>query len=1096
MRFGVLGPLAVWDDRGTVVRVPELKVRALLADLLVHEGRPVPADRLIDDLWGARPPGRAANALQAKVSQLRRVVGRDLVVHQPAGYSLRVEDGDVDAGRFRALLARVPAAGGPRARAALLTEALRLWRGPAAYADLADEEFVRTAAGQLAEQRLAALEEQAELRLELGGHGPLVAELGALVEQHPLRERLRAVQLRALYRAGRQGEALAAYRDLRDRLAEELGLDPGPGLVALHRSILTRAPELDATEPAGAASGAEPGAGPRTNLPAPLTELVGREESVAAAASLLGAGRLVTLTGPGGVGKTRLAIETAARVADAFPDGVWIVEPTGRQAAETGAGSAELAETIATTLGLRDDTAAGFPGPSVVRAAPADRLAAALRDRTVLLVLDNCEPAIEAVAELADVLLRSAPGLRVLATSQEPLGLAGEVLRSVEPLRPTEAVRLFTARAAAAAPGFVLDTANTAAVEVICRRLDGIPLALELAATRVRALGVHQLADRLDDRFRVLTGGHRGAPARQRTLRAVIEWSWELLTAPERVVLRRLAAHTDGCTLQAAEAVCPGDGVRAEDVLDLLVRLVGRSLVVMTPEPEPAGPRYRLLESIAAYGTERLHETADLDSVRDRHLAYYTDLAERAGPHLRGPQQGRWLRRLDAETGNLRAALATALRRRTADEALRLTSALSWYWLLRGRLGEARRSLHAALAAGEHGSGPAALRAEVGALHAGFALLTGERTPLPGYEGITDPGRRAAAQWFHAHALFNAGDLAASEDLTDRALAGFRAHQDRWGIAAALGLRATHRLIRGDMAAVRRDGERSAELFAELGDRWGRLRGVSPLAARAEVHGDYATAARLLEDGLRMAEELGLAAEVSYQLSGLGRIALLTGDTDRARELHERARRLAVASGFKFGEIHASMGLALGARRQGELATAEALFRRIREWYATVSSEAGNAFVLAELGFVAELRGDAAAARTLHAEGLAVARLVGDPRAVALALEGLAGAEALSGRADHAAALLGAADAARRAAGAPLPAAERGDVDRVTRSAQAVLGAEAFTGAFRRGAALGADAWADPLPEEGGGPAAGIVPDPGAVPVPAALRSSRPSRPV
>lgn len=1064
MRFGVLGPLAVWDDQGNPVRVPEAKVRALLADLLVHGGRPVSADRLIDDLWGAAPPGRPANALQAKVSQLRRAVGRDLVVHQPPGYLLRIDEDDVDAGRFQALLTRVRTAGDPRARAALLAEALQLWRGPAAYADFADEEFVRTAVGQLEEQRLAALEEQAEVRLELGEHSLLAGELGALVARHPLRERLRAVHLRALYRAGRQSEALASYRELRARLAGELGLDPGPELAALHQLILTRAPELDAPPDTGATHAGRP----RTNLPAPLTELIGRQEALAGAGALLAAGRLVTLTGPGGVGKTRLAVATAAGIADAFPDGVWIVELAGLRGADTGTGTASatgLAEAIATTLSLRDDGATGFPGPTQPSApapSPADRLAAALRDRTVLLVLDNCEPVIEPVAELTELLLRTAPGLRVLATSQEPLGLAGETLWAVEPLRPTEAVRLFAARAAAAAPGFALDAANAGAVEVICRRLDGIPLALELAATRVRALGVHELAERLDDRFRVLAGGHRGAPARQRTLRAVIEWSWELLTAPERIVLRRLAAHTDGCTLQAAEAVCPGDGVRPEDVLDLLVRLVGRSLVVMTPDQGPAGPRYRLLESVAAYGTERLHEMADVEPVQQRHLAYYTELAERARPHLRGPGQGRWLRRLDAESGNLRSALATAVRQGAAGEALRLTAALSWYWLLRGRLGEARRSLRAALSiegAGVGGSGaaPDAVRAEVRALHSGFALLAGDRVPLAGYEEITDPGRRAAAQWFHAYALFNAGDLAASEELTDAALAGFRAERDRWGIAAALGLRTTHHLIRGDMAALRRDGERSAELFRELGDQWGQLRIVSPLAAHAEVHGDYEAAARLLEDGLRMAEDLGLAAEVSYQLSGLGRIALLAGDVDRARELHGRARDLAVEHGFKFGEIHAEMGLALGARRQGDLATAERLLRRIRDWYGAVSSEAGNAFILAELGFVAELRGDASASRALHGEGLTIARLVGDPRAVALALEGLSGAEALAGRPGHAALLLGAADAARTAAGAPLPAAERGDVDRITESVRVVLGEKAFSAAFRRGGELDQD---------------------------------------
>ncbi|MEU2512288.1 BTAD domain-containing putative transcriptional regulator [Streptomyces syringium] len=1037
-RFGVLGPLVVRDSAGKTVRVPEAKVRALLADLLVHEGRPVSADRLIDDLWGDDLPAHPANALQNKVSQLRRVLGRESVLRQPPGYRLRTDDGDVDADRFQALVDRARATNDPGARAALLTEALGLWRGPA-YADFADEEFARTAAQRLEEQRLTVLEEQAEARLAAGEHGALVGELTALVARHPLRERLRAAQLRALYRAGRQSEALASYDELRVRLSEELGLDPGPELAALHRSILGQDRSMlgQATSPA-------PAPRPRAQLPTPLTPLVGRERAVAEASALLTAGRLVTLTGPGGVGKTRLAIETAARHADAFPDGVHLVELAGQHGSV-----ADLTEVIATELGLRDDGASGMPMPAAATT-PADRLAAALRDRHALLVLDNCEHVVTHVAHLTALLLRAAPGLRVLATSQEPLGLAGEAVRPVEPLPAAEAVRLFAARAAAAAPGFVLDATTTGAVEEICRRLDGLPLALELAATRVRALGVRELADRLDDRFRVLTGTHRGAPARQQTLRAVIDWSWELLTAPERIVLRRLAAHTDGCTLRAAEAVCAGDGVQTEEVLDLLARLVDRSLVVMTDGPR--GPRYRLLESVAAYGTERLREMADLEPVRARHLHYYTELAERAAPRLRGPEQDHWLAVLDAETANLRTALDTAIRQGPPESALRLTAALSWYWLLRGRLGEARRSLESALKPSPAEAEACALRTEVRSLWGSFALLTCARRPLTPAEETADAGPCPRAQWFRSYALANAGDQAGAEALVELALAGFRERGDRWGVAAALGRRAVDALIRGDMATLKHDGARSAELFGELGDRWGQLQSVSPLAALAEIGGDYERAGGILRDGLRLAEELGLRAEVSSRLSGLGRLALLAGDLDGARELHERARRIAAEQSFKFGEIYAEMGLALGARRAGDLPTAETYLRRIREWYEQVAPEpSGNALILAELGFVAEQRGDADAARTLHLQGLEAACLNGGLRAIALALEGLSGVEALSGAPGRAAFLLGAAAAARESAGAPLPPAERGDVDRITAAAEAAVGKAAFEEAFERG---------------------------------------------
>ncbi|MGK5448331.1 BTAD domain-containing putative transcriptional regulator [Streptomyces radiopugnans] len=1014
MRFGLLGPLAVWDDEGKAIRVPEAKVRTLLADLLAHGGDPASADRLVHDLWGDGPPGKPAGALQAKVSQLRRVLGRDRVVREGPGYRLRLDPAadEVDADRFRALVAEAGPVRDPRARAALLTEALGLWRGPA-YADFADEEFARGPAHRLTEQRLSVLEEQAEARLAAGDHVLLAGELADLVARYPLRERLRAVQIRALYLAGRQSEALASYEDLRAHLVGELGVDPGPELGALHQAVLRQDPVLH-----------------RDPLP-PVPSAPG-------------------------------AATAADATAGGHPDGVWLVEFAGVRAGT----SADLAQVVAATLGIREDAPSALPGngTGAGERPPAQRLAAALRDRRVLLVLDNCEHVVDAAAELAELLLRTAPGLRVLATSQEPLGLAGEAVFLVEPLRTADAVRLFAERAAASTPGFRLDreASDQEAVAEICRRLDGIPLALELAATRVRALGVRELAARLGDRFRVLTSRQRGAPARQQTLRAMIDWSWELLSAPERIALRRLAVHSDGCDLEAAEATCAGDGVAREEVLDLVTRLVDRSLVVVVDGP--TGPRYRLLESVTAYAAERLDEMEDLTAVRDRHLRYYLALAERAEPGLRGADQRTWLARLDAEAGNLRAALDEGIRRAAegrAAEAVRLATALSWWWLLCGRFTEARRSLAAVLAVAG-GNAP-----ETVLLHAAFALLTGDRTEADldaAADAVPDPVRSARALWLCAYGMFSAGEAAACDGLNARALGLFTAAGDRWGTAAALGLRATLALIRGDLAGLGRDGLRSAELFRELGDRWGELQTVSPLAALAEIRGDYDDAARRQREGLGIARELGLETEVSARLSGLGRLALLARDWERARDLHERARRIAVEQGYKYGEIHSEMGLALGARRSGDLDGAEAHLTRIRDGYADVSSEAGDHLLLAELGFVAELRGDADRSVACHLRGLDIARSLGEPRALALSLEGLAGAAALLGHGNGhgqaaacAAVLLGAANAARRGMGAPLPPAERGDVDRIAAAARKTLDEPAFTQAFERGARLTAE---------------------------------------
>ncbi|SHN75491.1 Predicted ATPase [Cryptosporangium aurantiacum] len=1008
----MLGPLQVTTDDGTPVVVPGAKVRLLLADLLTHRNQVVSADRLIDDLWGADAPANPAGALQVRVSQLRKALadaergGRDLVESRAPGYLLRTTA--VDADRFAAL------ATGSDAES--LTAALALWRGDA-YADLADEEFVRAEVTRLAEQRLVACERLAAARLARGEHDLVAADLAELVAGNPLREALRALHIRALYAAGRQAEALDSYADLRTRLADELGLDPSPELVALHGKLLAQDASL-AGPPAAARI--------RNSFPARLDELVGRGEALAELRRLVPSRRLVTLVGPGGVGKTRLATEVAGGLR--APDGVHLVE-----LAALAPGDPAVAERVLAALDVHE-----APGSRVT---PVDRLTTALRGRNLIVVLDNCEHVLDPAADLVGHLLRDAPDVTVLATSREPLGLTGEVVWEVPPLplpddendvdavRRSAAARLFTARAAQQQRTFRLDEHTAPAVAQLCRRLDGLPLALELAATRVRSLGLAGVVERLDDRFTLLTAATRDRPSRQRTLTAVIGWSWDLLSDADRQVLARLAVFSGGCTADAAVRVCATD-------VDTLAGLVDRSLVVLD---DGATPRYRLLESVAAFGLERLGDHAD---ARARHAAYYTELAERADPALRGPQQAEWLARLDVESPNFRAAL-------DHGGGLRLANALTWYWFLRGRLTEARRAL--AL------DGDPAEEARAVPWRLGFAILHGAPVAADHVRKVVAGCADDRSAWFVGSAVLERSEVALADELLPAEPA------DRWTEAVVASTRAMLAHATGDLDALERYATRSAEIFAELGDLWGRLRASDWLGGLAEMRGDHDAAAALHREGLRWAESLSLWPEVGGKLSWLAWLAVQNRDYARGRELAERALRLAVEQGTASAIVFAELSLGIAARRSGALDVAvEHLTGLVDRGRAEAQPALYLPMILVELGYAAEQRGDPDAGLALHREAFAVAQRFAVaqemelPRDAITAVEGMASAVA-SPSPETAARLLGAAAAARVAVEAPAAPAERDDTDRVAERLVTTLGPDRFDALHAEGRALAAE---------------------------------------
>ncbi|GAA0930650.1 BTAD domain-containing putative transcriptional regulator [Nonomuraea longicatena] len=952
------------------MRIGGARLRALLTLLALDAGRFVPVDSLAEALWPHGGPLDRAHALQSLVSRLRRALPGGVLRQGPGGYCLDVPPDAVDATRFERLAHEGGHAlqeGRPDQAAALLREALALWRG-----EVAD-------AVRLTELRLSAVEDRVRADLLRGAEpGPLVAELKELTAAHPLRERPRALLVQALHRQGRQAEALEAYESFRVLLADELGADPGPELQATHLAVLR-----------GEAAGA------RGNLRAPLTSFVGRAEERAAIAARLRDNRLVTLVGPGGVGKSRLATKTAGELA--VPGGVWLVELAPVTDPD------DLVHAVAGAL----ETAA----PAQAR--PRDqlgRLAAALPAAETLIVLDDCEHLVEATARFAEDLLGRCPQLRVLATSREPLGILGEALFPVRPLPPDEGARLFAERAAAVRPDFSPDDEH--AVAEICRRLDGLPLAIELAAARLRFLTAGQLAARLDDRFRVLTGGSRTALPRHRTLRAVVAWSWELLTDDERRSAQRLAVFP---------------GTFAADAAPLVDELANKSLLQFTE-----GPRYRMLETIREYALERLAESGEPARARAEHAAYVLDLAERAAPELRGPGQLAGLQALRAERDNLLAALHYIRDIGDPSTAARLGRALSFFWTIGEDHAEAAAWLRLVLDVTDD--------PEVAAAYLLNVILSGDPT-----QASAEAGRlRELAR--DADPVIATVIRAGVASVTGEAAAGLAAIEagepcpDPWWRALLWFLRSALDGSLGDMEAMRDDLEAAVAAFRQTGERWGLAVSLSHLAFAQSTLGEAEAGIAALEESVRLARRLGTGDGDRVWLALL-RVQI--GDLDRARsELH------GVLAGNPAAPLagRAEVLLADLARADGDLAAAARHLERAARPGSTPDPSSTVLFLLASAR-LAMAQGRLDGAREQLAEAFELAASCRDLPLVGLVAVGVA---ELGLRRDPsgAAKVLGAAHALRGGAGARHP-----DVVRLTGALRDALGA-GFPDGYDQGSRL------------------------------------------
>jgi predicted ATPase/DNA-binding SARP family transcriptional activator/Tfp pilus assembly protein PilF len=842
----VLGPVEVVGDDGAVVSLAGKQLRLLMA-LVVAAGRACEVDELVEAVWGESPPASARNLVQVYVSQLRKALPDGIeVVTRRGAYAVELTPEQLDAARFERLLGECGSArrnGNAALAASLADRALGLWRGRA-YGDLAYEEVASRESERLEELRLVAVEERIEAELDLGRHEEVLAEVLHVAGEHAYRERVQGQAMLALYRCGRQSEALEHYADVRARLSEEVGLEPGPALRELQRRILQHDPDLlPDSERAPAA----------VNLPVPPTPLVGRKRELDELCALIErrAARLITLTGAGGSGKTRLAVEAARTVGRSFANGVSFVELAPLR------DHALVLPTIARALGVTVDP----------DEAPLDALAAAVAPQERLLVVDNVEHLREAAPSFAQLVARC-PRLTLLVTSRVVLHVSGEQVFSVAPLAEDDAVDLFVQRARLLDPTFALTPPTETDAREVCRRVDCLPLAIELAAARVRTLTPHALLQRLETRLGLLTGGPRDLPARQQTLRETIAWSVDLLDDEERRTLAQLSVFPGGASIDTAEAVCGA-------TLDTISALVDHHLVQRV---ERAGrQRLMLLETIHEFAAGELEaDPTALELARHRHAAWCQTLVEEAAPQLSGDRQSEWLDVLEAEHDSLRAALDHLHEAEERDLELALAVPLSRFWYVRGYVVEGRRRLERALEGAQDRSPDERRRAFTAA--ASLALLQGDYDAASHFaEEALEAARAAGEPRLLANAFSNLGAIVLAAGDYERA-------------ASAL--------------------EEAVRLAREAGDERIAALAINNLGDLALTQGDYDRAGPLFDESLGLLRALSDTANIARSLFNNGAVDLMQGRLAAARERFRESLTLSRLAGDQEDTAWSLLGLA------------------------------------------------------------------------------------------------------------------------------------------------------------------------------------------